>query len=97
MKEREQDIRGLNKEYFYFLIEETFDNYGLDSPNHQQIDQAIEKTRGLLRQVLESSFQLVNVKKIAESCNLSAMRVKELYSEAVNQVFNLLQSETNQH
>lgn len=93
MKEREQDISGLNKEYFYFLIEETFAARDLPVPNHQQINQAIKKMQGLVSKVLDSSFELGNPQAIAQECGLSTIRAQELYSEGVNKVCILLESE----
>lgn len=93
MKEREQDIRGLNKEYFYFLIGETCAARDLPIPNHQQINQAIKKLQGLVSRVLDSSFALENLQAIAQECGLSTIRVQELYSEGVNKVCMLLENE----
>ncbi|MFA6814353.1 MAG: hypothetical protein GX943_03595 [Candidatus Pacebacteria bacterium] len=94
MKEKEKDtIHGLNRDYFDFLICETFLARNLPNPSSKEIDRAIEKIDGLARKVLENSFRLENPQAIAQECALSTARVRELYNLGFNKVCILLEKE----
>lgn len=93
MKERSNssDIRGLNREHFHFLVTEIFLDRGLACPSAQQIDAAIQQTRGLMKRVVETSFRLIDPAKTAAELGLSDLETKQLYGEALSKVVSLLE------
>ena len=93
MKERSNssEIRGLNRAYFHFVVTETFLDRGLACPSAQQIDAAIQQTSGLLKQVLETSFRLIEPAKVAAEVGLSVIETRQLYDQAVSKVISILE------
>jgi DNA-directed RNA polymerase specialized sigma subunit len=91
MKETENKVRILNREYFHFLISQHFEHRGQASPSAAEIDKAIERIEGLVKRVLECSFNLSNFKDIAQELNLTNARVQQLYSQGLRQVVFLLE------
>jgi hypothetical protein len=93
MKETENKIPGLNREYLYFLIGQYFEHRGQANPSAAEIDRAIEKTEGLVNRVLECSFRLPNFKDIAQELKLTNSRVQQLYSQGIKTVRILIERE----
>jgi len=93
MKETENKIRGLSREYLHFLISQNFDHRGQANPSAAEIDKAIEKTEGLVKRVLECSFRLANFKDIAQELKLTNSRVQQLYSQGIKTVRILIERE----
>ena len=85
------EIHGLSREYFYFLVEETFLGRGLACPSAQQIDRAIQQTSGLMKQVVEASFRLIHPAKVATELGLGVLKTRQLYGEALSKVVSILE------
>jgi hypothetical protein len=80
----------LNKGYFRWLINQRCEMFGLGLQGDEEIDKAIEKTQGLVKKVLEASFEMRDFKSVALACDLTRERVQQLYAQALDIVFNLI-------
>jgi len=87
---------GLSREYFHYLINQRLEMSALPTQNEKMIDEAIEQTTDLVKKVLEYSFELSSFNSIAEKCNLTVLRVRELYRQGLDHVCVLLERQLDE-
>jgi DNA primase len=85
--------QGLDKEYFRWLINQNFETSGLEVQSDEVIDKAIERTQGLVKEILEASFRLRDFQSIAREYDLAPQRVQQLYAQAIKNVSNLIKND----